>query len=371
MIVDSHAHIFPYLQHAPGNRHRPFLQRGLNGNQLPVRRTRDNAIVTGVSFWDAHDYSYGGYREVDFRAGKFGRFEWTIDGVDYYKQYMPPSLIDNTCEADYLVAEMDYAGIDVALLQNDHFYGALNEMFRDAVRQFPDRFVGTAHVDETTVGTQGAIDDLHKAAEEFGLRGIFYDSRTYWSGTDADAIDSEKFRSFWRTVESLGLVVYWVPGPPIGSGIEGYLGQLRRWCNLQELCPNLHMVVPGGIPHSLLADASGTLPDEIKQLARSGRVAFELLYPISVGRAQEYPYRDALEEIRALYGECGGAALVWGSDVPNVLRHCTYSQSLEYLRRYADFIPPSDMDQILGGTLARFFGLPSDQPVRSSAATKG
>ena len=41
--------------------------------------------------------------------------------------------------------------------------------------------------------------------------------------------------------------------------------------------------------------------------------------------------------------------------MPNVLRHCTYAQSLEYLRRHAEFIPDEDMDLILGGNLARLF----------------
>jgi hypothetical protein len=43
--------------------------------------------------------------------------------------------------------------------------------------------------------------------------------------------------------------------------------------------------------------------------------------------------------------------------MPNVLRHCTYAQSLEYLQRHAGFIPPADMGLILGGNLARLFNL--------------
>jgi hypothetical protein len=44
-----------------------------------------------------------------------------------------------------------------------------------------------------------------------------------------------------------------------------------------------------------------------------------------------------------------------GSAMPNVERICTYGQSLEYLRRYCDFLPASDMDRILGDNAARLY----------------
>ena len=60
-----------------------------------------------------------------------------------------------------------------------------------------------------------------------------------------------------------------------------------------------------------------------------------------------------LEGYPALREKAG--KLVWGSDMPNVERFCTYGQSLEYLRRYCDFLPASDMDRILGDNAARLY----------------
>jgi len=83
----------------------------------------------------------------------------------------------------------------------------------------------------------------------------------------------------------------------------------------------------------------------------------EVLYPISWGRTHDYPYAELRLVIRELHHRVGAHRLVWGSDMPNVERNCTYRQSLDYLRRYCDFIPPSDMERMLGGTLAVLFGL--------------
>ena len=80
---------------------------------------------------------------------------------------------------------------------------------------------------------------------------------------------------------------------------------------------------------------------------------------------EAYPYADSLERVRYLYRECGPAALVWGSDMPNVLRHCTYRQSLDYVRRHADFIPAAELGLVLGDNLASVFGLAASPAVRA------
>ena len=50
--------------------------------------------------------------------------------------------------------------------------------------------------------------------------------------------------------------------------------------------------------------------------------------------------------------------MMWGSDMPNVERFCTYRQSLDYVRRYCEFLIGHEMDLILGGNAARLYGLP-------------
>jgi predicted TIM-barrel fold metal-dependent hydrolase len=260
-------------------------------------------------------------------------------------------LTENACDADYLIAEMDYAGVDVAVLQNDHFYGSLNDFFSDAVARYPDRLIGTAHIDEMTIGQPAAIDQLEDAVERLGLRGIFYDSRSYWTGSPAYAVDEPAFAGFWSAVERRKVVVQWIPGAPIGSGTEGLLAQYRRWQRLLERFPDLKMIVPGGIPANIAGEPV------IAELAATGNVCFELCYPIGSGRVEEYPYPVALAEIERVYNAVGARALAWGSDMPNVLRHCTYAQTINQLRCHAPFIPAADMNLILGDNLARFFGL--------------
>jgi predicted TIM-barrel fold metal-dependent hydrolase len=73
----------------------------------------------------------------------------------------------------------------------------------------------------------------------------------------------------------------------------------------------------------------------------------------------DYPYPEAQALLRSMRDLFGAEKLVWGSDMPNVERFCTYRQSLDYVRRYCDFLPGGEKDLILGGNAARLIGMGS------------
>ena len=116
MIVDCHVHIFPFLGGANGfasvQERMRILQ--LTMKDVQPRRKSDGAIVAEPTLWDGKTEGFGGLLDVNFRAGKFGRYEWDKDGETYYTEGFPPSLQDNVAAPDYMVAQMDYVGVDVA-----------------------------------------------------------------------------------------------------------------------------------------------------------------------------------------------------------------------------------------------------------------
>jgi predicted TIM-barrel fold metal-dependent hydrolase len=61
----------------------------------------------------------------------------------------------------------------------------------------------------------------------------------------------------------------------------------------------------------------------------------------------------------------GADKLVWGSDMPNVERFCTYRQSIDYVRRYCGFLSSSEKDLILGDTMDTLLGV--SERVRAAA----
>jgi predicted TIM-barrel fold metal-dependent hydrolase len=116
----------------------------------------------------------------------------------------------------------------------------------------------------------------------------------------------------------------------------------------------VHLAMGAPVQH-FAAEGRWSFPDEVLAVYRREQLLMEVMYPITWGGRWEYPYVEAQLLIRGLRDIFGAGKLMWGSDMPNVERFCTYRQSLEYLRRYCTFLSASEMDAILGGNAARLY----------------
>jgi predicted TIM-barrel fold metal-dependent hydrolase len=61
--------------------------------------------------------------------------------------------------------------------------------------------------------------------------------------------------------------------------------------------------------------------------------------------------------IRQMRDLLGASRLVWGSDMPNVERFCTYRQCLDYIRKHCAFMTAAEKDAVLGGNVGALFNL--------------
>jgi predicted TIM-barrel fold metal-dependent hydrolase len=98
-------------------------------------------------------------------------------------------------------------------------------------------------------------------------------------------------------------------------------------------------------------------PEELLRVYRHEPLVLEVVFPISYGGIWDYPYPEAQTLIADMRDQLGADRLVWGSDMPNVERFCTYRQSLDYVRRYCPFLTAREKDLILGDTCAAFYGI--------------
>jgi len=359
MIVDSHAHIFPFLGTPAGfpsqAEHLRVLQLYMVGHGQPVRRLRDHAIVREHTLADLPLTSPACLHDVGFHVEENGRFVWRHQGEDVYIHFMPPSLQLNASTPEYLLAEMAYAGVDTVVLQNAHLYGRLNETFAAAAACYPGKFIGLAEVDELNADTPAEQSKLRVAVKELGLKGLYYANRGFFPAGYRQGFDDSRFDAFWDSVRALRIPVFWeILGVPDHTP-ENFLRALDRLNNWAERNPEIPSVLTHGISPEFL---NGNLPEPVERLFANDQFLIELLYPISWGREHDYPYPELRPIIQEQYRRVGAGRLVWGSDMPNVERNCTYRQSLDYLRRYGDFLSPTDRERLLGGNLMTLFGQP-------------
>lgn len=359
MIVDSHVHIFPPMGGPAGHRtagqHLRYVQHMLMNHHQPARRIADNSILETQTLFNGQDYSLDGLTDVNFRGGSYGRLVWTVDGVDYSKQYLPASMKTLDCPPEMMVVQMDYTGVDKAVLHNGHAYGRLNRYIADAVQKYPDRFWGTALVDEWKIDQPDQAQSLDRSINELGLHGLWFQTSYFPIHNRLDTVDDPVFYPFWDHVAEMGIPVFWAVSA-VKPGPDSYIAELEAFGRWAKRYPGIPSVFTHGLPLARFIDGDKvTIPDEVWQHLSGPRVLFEILIPIFQGVIWEYPYVEVQPVVREYYERLGPDKLVWGTDMPNVERHCTYKQALDYLRLHCDFIPERDRRKICGDNLARLF----------------
>jgi predicted TIM-barrel fold metal-dependent hydrolase len=369
MIVDAHAYCFPPLGQANGfptaEDHLRYLQRMIASHRQAPWRLKDHAMGDNAALANLNDLTIQGVRDVNFRAGGYGRFVWTVNGDDYAKQYLPPTLTDLSCPPEMLIAQMDYVGIDYALLHANPIMGLLNDFVADCVVRYPDRLRALAAVPEWKIDSEPDqwIAEVARAYDR-GLNGLQFISDSRFRHGVHQSWDQGGCRTFWDGVVALGKPIFFTLHT--WPTLPEYFDQLRIWSGWLSRYPDVPVVHTHGFPWGLLRDgATIRLPDALFEPFRASKAKLELLFPITIGHIWDYPYREVQPAIVELVRRLGADRLMWGTDMPNVERHCNYRQTVDMFRVHCrDLIGPGEMRDILGGTCARLLRLPS----RSSVA---
>ena len=89
-------------------------------------------------------------------------------------------MTDLSAPIDQLVAQMNHAGIDKAVLHTGHTYGRLNRFISEAIRRFPDRLWGMALVDEWRINQNTQLEALDFALDTLRLSGLWFDTRNIY-----------------------------------------------------------------------------------------------------------------------------------------------------------------------------------------------
>ena len=364
MIIDGHAYCFPPLGEANGfpsaAEHLRYVQREMADHHQPVWRLRDRARVGDNSMLaDPDDGTLAGLRDVAFRSGGHGRLVWTVDGEDYAKQYLPPYMSDLSHSPETMVAQMDYTGVDRAVLHTNPIMGLLNDYLGDCVRRFPDRLIGLASIKEWEIDTDPEGQGLEvERAYGNGLAGLQFVVNARFRNGNHAPWDGPACRTFWDGVAALRRPVLFTiipPGPR--PNLEGYLEELRTWRGWLERYPDVPAVLTHGFPWRMFMDGDRvSLPDAIFDPFRASGTKLQLLYHIALGNVWDYPYPQLHSTTVRLVEALGSERLMWGTDMPNVERFCNYRQTLDTFRvHHRGVIDEQDIDNITGETARRLF----------------
>jgi predicted TIM-barrel fold metal-dependent hydrolase len=363
MIFDHHAHVFPDLgdeSYGPLDTRLLGLKRSLAYDPQGVRRLPDHSRVADPepTLYREQGSGVSALREdVRVVPMEFGRLGWEFEGQEYYVQWLAPDRQRLEATAELMLAQMDYLGVAKGLLSCGQAYGKLNEFLADVVKDHPDRFISCCEVEEWRAFEDSELEELIRAVEKLRHVALFFDDRQSFRVDYRERYDSERFAPFWDEVRRLGIVVVWDLRHRDGKSRADFDNELIAFRRFVESRSDIQFVIAHGF--NMGRFPGNQLPTIVLQLLALPNVHLEILFPLMNGHAWDYPYAQAMDVLRVLHGEIGAHKLLWGSDMPAVQRVCTYRQALEYLTRYATFVPAADMALITGGNAIRLYGLES------------
>jgi predicted TIM-barrel fold metal-dependent hydrolase len=270
---------------------------------------------------------------------------WEIDPPRYPIGPTAPNwtaMPDEPGTAEELLAEMDRHGVDWAVLVQTSWSTWDNAYIADSVARYPNRFVGHGLIDPQAADNAAQVRYWLK---ERGLVGFRFHP-IYYPGEQI--LLTAQNEAMWAEVAALKAVIQLHMRPEHADQVEVIA---RRHPNLMLIIDHL------GYPQ-IQEPAAAFQP--IVDLARFDNIYLKLSDVAGRSR-QAYPYLDVHPFIQRLHAAFGAGRMMWGTGYPghHRLKHNwpPLSQELQLIREGLPFLTPAEIDQILGGTAARIWGL--------------
>jgi L-fuconolactonase len=241
--------------------------------------------------------------------------------------------------APQLLAEMDAAGVDRAVLVPPSWEGDRNDLALAAAQQYPDRFAVMGRLAIERPESRSLIAGWKAQPGMLGMRFTFSipTQRAWLSDGTADWL--------WPAAErgQIPLMVL----PP---------GSLPIIDRIAERHPGLklvidHLAIPSGTKDEA---AFAHLPD-LLALAKRPNIAVKATSLPSY-TTEPYPFRGLAKYIRQVYDAFGPERMFWGTDLTRL--PCTYRQAITHFTEELPFLSARDRELVMGRAICDWLGWP-------------
>ncbi len=289
MIIDAHMHLWNQLH-------------GNIGRDLPVQAVRDGIVQLG----------------------------------DTQMQAMPAYMHDCAARAEYFVAEMDAAGIDLGVVVQENMDGEQNDYCLEVLERFPDRFLVHA------LPNYWELDNVESEALALLDRGFCGLKLPAGHLAGQIELDHPRLMPIYRTMEQKQSVL----AVDLSEG-DQQVPALRR---ILEAYPTLRVALGHfGMPNR------GGWPAQL-ELCQFENVYLETGGILWLYRAEGYPFPSVIAALSQAADQVGIQKLMWGSDWPRTMVDFTYRQSIQFLQE-SDQLSSADQTWLFGRSAATLYQL--------------
>ena len=262
-------------------------------------------------------------------------------------QFMPPYSRETSFPVDVIVEMMNFAGISKAVLLQNPVIGIVNNEVSDAISKHTDRFIGCIQVDPLD---EQAVEDIKKYSSnpKHNILKFEMSDGWGWSGIHKGLkLNDDCFTPIWEIASERNLPIILDPGRPNNPG---YQVEIINW--LTSKYSNLTFILEhmGAMNKENLHMKNRWT--EMVQLGKKKNI-FLGMAAMGAGLREDFPCPQALAMLKEGIEMVGIEKVLWGSDIPGTLSSYTYSQMLDVVVTYADFLSERDKDLILGENALR------------------
>lgn len=298
---------------------------------------------------DAHVHIYdiltGFGPKGEFRPLGKGKGIWANGKVE---QFFPPQYGDLGFLAETLLELMDAGGIAHGVLMQGGNYGFHNHYAAETAKKYPSRFTAAVTTDPYIAG---ALDILRCFRENYGTRVLKFEMSRFWGlrGLHPELMpDSPVMGPLWSFAHSNRMSVVLDTGP-LDDPEKEVISLLRCRDKYPDAAPVLaHLLFPCD------DGKNGLRLRLLERLADAGWMFDITNYLCLWQKSPMSP--EAIAYLQSVKQAVGTGRLLWGTDIPGVLRHTSYPEMTGVMADCGVFTP-EELALVMGENAMRTYGI--------------
>lgn len=264
---------------------------------------------------------------IDAHAHLWKKQNGRVDGKDVFalengksnfggeiRQMMPPFMISGENTAEMLISNMDYAGVNGAVITQEEIDGNQDSYLLTAKSQYPDRLKICSLYEENKPFEVNGFDGIKICAGRLPTQDLTKHYKVFETADKSNMFISIDMADGDLQTGSLFELIQQYPNLKIAIGHFGMVTR-EKWKEQIKLAQNKNVFI------------------------ESGGITW-------LFNSEFYPYPSALESIKEASQICGFDKLMWGSDYPRTMVEITYKMSFDFVLKSKE-IADSDKEKFL------------------------
>jgi L-fuconolactonase len=251
--------------------------------------------------------------------------------------------------ADALIAEMNAAGVQRAVLVPPSFEGTRDDLVLDAAARYPGRFAAMGKIDPAD---PAARDRLAGWRGQQGMLGLRFNFKKR-----PETLTEERMAWVWGAAETAGVPVYLGVTHTMLPAVDAIAAKHPGLKIILD-----HLALAGGIKDDEAFSDIGLLI----AIATRQNVAVKAS-ALPCYSTAPYPFRNLHGYLRQVFDAFGPRRMMWGSDLTRL--KCSYRECVTLFTEELPWLSAGDLEWIMGRSLSEWLGWPLDLGMASSSPT--